>query len=289
MTGPFGDGPGAQPATAPSCYRHPGRETNIRCVRCGRPICADCMVDAPVGFQCPECVRAGARGTAERRTVLGGRVTNDPAAVTKVLLALNAVVYVATLTVDTVFEKLALVSLATSPGGAIGVAAGEWYRLLSAPFLHLQVWHIALNLYALWLVGPPLEALLGRWRYAALYLVSAVAGSAASVLFLPPGVPSLGASGAVFGLLGATFVVGRRLDRDTSVATSMIVLSAVLGFVLPNIDWRGHLGGLIGGAMIGAVMAYAPRKGRTAASVAGCAVVLTVALVLAWVRTNQLR
>ena len=245
-------------ATSPTCYRHPDRETWVRCTRCERPICPDCMKDAAVGFQCPECVAQGNKTVREARTTFGGRVSGNDRAVTMVLLGLNIAIFVLQLATDG-----ELTDRYKSFGYAIALG-DEYYRLLTAAFLHAGVLHIAFNMYCLFLVGPPLEATLGRVRYLTLYLLAAVGGSAASYVFSSPGVSGVGASGAIFGLFGAYLVVARRLNADARSIATVVGINLVLGFVIPNIDWRAHLGGLVVGAVVGAAFAYAPPGPRRA-------------------------
>ena len=270
-TPPTGPAPGSDPAV---CYRHPDREAHIRCVRCERRICPECMIPASVGFQCPECVKEGNKSVRQARTVFGGRVTTDPGWVSKVLIGINVVAYVLQQAVSGFtfrFENIGFY-----------VADGDYYRLLTAAFLHGSILHIALNMYALYLFGPPVEAAIGRVRFAALYLVSALGGSALSYAFANPLVPSLGASGAVFGLLGAYLVLNRKLGRDTSGVMALLVINFVFGLIAPNIDWRAHLGGLITGSLCAAAIAYAPADRRTAVQIGGFVVVavLVVAVIL---------
>jgi membrane associated rhomboid family serine protease len=287
--GPPGDvaGQGAEPAT---CYRHPDREAHIRCVRCNRRICPDCMVSASVGFQCPECVREGNQGVRRARTVFGGRVSDDPGYVSKALIGINAVMFVAQLAAPRIEGRLWLLGAFPPPPSLAfsGVADGEYYRLLTAAFLHGGVLHLALNMYAVFLFGPPLEAALGRVRFTALYLVSALGGSALSYAFSNPAQPSLGASGAVFGLLGAFLVVNRRLGRDTSGVMVLLGINFVFGFVASGIDWRAHLGGLLAGALCALTLVYAPADRRGPVQAIGLVAVLAgVLAVVAW-RTAQL-
>ena len=287
-TPPSGSAPAADPAV---CYRHKDREAHIRCVRCERRICPDCMIPASVGFQCPECVREGNKDVRQARTVFGGRVTTDPGWVSKVLIGINVVAFVLQQSVSGFTTRFFDIGLAFDPvqNQPIGVADGEYYRLLTSAFLHENVVHIALNMYALYLFGPPVEAALGRVRFAALYLVSAVGGSALSYAFASPNQPSLGASGAVFGLLGAFLVVNRRLGRDTSSVMALLVINFAFGFLVPRIDWRAHLGGLIAGSLCALAIAYAPPSRRTAVQVGGIvAVVVVVLAVIVW-RTMDLR
>lgn len=242
------------------------------------------MVSASVGFHCPECVREGNRALRQPRTSLGGRVSGDPGYVSKALIALNVLVFVAQQVSPSIERHLVLVGRAFDGGvQPVGVAEGEYYRLLTAAFLHANLLHIALNMYAVYLFGPPLEAALGRVRFVALYLVSALGGSALSYAFSAPGQPSLGASGAVFGLLGAFFVVTRRMGRETSGLVVLLVINLGFSFLAPNIDWRAHVGGLLAGGLTGIALAYAPRSRRTAVQAAGTVgVLLAVLAVVAW-------
>lgn len=275
-----------------TCYRHPGREAHIRCTRCNRRICPDCMVAASVGFQCPECVRQGNKGVRRGRTVFGGAVTGDPGYVTKVLIAVNALMWLVQVGAGLTFEhRLWLI------GGPafdpvlmerVGVADGESYRLLTAAFLHGGLVHLALNMYALYLFGPPLEGALGRVRFITLYFVSALGGSAVSYAFSNPAQPSLGASGAIFGLLGAFLVVSRRMGRDTTGVLILLAINFVYGLIVPRIDWHAHLGGLITGVLTAVAFAYAPKVGRTAVQTGGVLGVLAAVVVVVVWRTAAL-
>ena len=272
------------------CYRHRDREAHIRCVRCERRICPDCMIPASVGFQCPECVKDGNKNVRTTRTALGGRASSDPGWVSRVLIGVTVVAFVAQQTVSGFTARFFDIGRAYDPsaGHEIGVATGQYERLLTSVFLHGGVLHLAFNMYALYLFGPPVEAALGRARFLSLYLVAGLGGSAVSYAFAAPNQPSLGASGAIFGLLGAFLVISKRLGRDTSSVFGLLAINFVLGFVLPNIDWRAHLGGLVTGALCAVALAYAPRDKRTLVQVGG--VVGTLLLVLAVIvwRTWQL-
>jgi membrane associated rhomboid family serine protease len=277
----------SEPAT---CYRHPDREAHIRCNRCNRRICPDCMISASVGFQCPECVREGNAKLRQARTSFGGRLSDDPGYVTKVLIGINVLVFFAQQVSSSFEDRLILIGQAFDPrvGHVVGVADGEYYRLITAAFMHGGFLHIAFNMYALFLFGPPLEAALGRLRFTVLYLVSAVGGTAASYAFSAPNQASLGASGAVFGLLGAFFMVNRRLGRDTSGLLVLVAVNFVFGLIAPNIDWRAHLGGLVSGGLIATALVYAPRSRRTLVQVAGTVVVLAAIVALIVWRTADL-
>jgi len=274
--------PDDRPGTAvPTCYRHPGRETYVRCARCDRPICPDCMNSAAVGFQCPECVRAGNRDVRAARTTFGGRVTGNVGVVSKALIAVNAVIFLAQQVTPDLTQNMGMLGLALDQEGQrVGVADGEWYRLVTAAFLHGGLLHLLFNMYALFVFGPTLENALGRLRFGLVYLLSALGGSAASYAFNAPNQVSVGASGAIFGLLGATLVVSKKLRYDVSALGVLIAINLALGFVIPRIDWRAHVGGLAVGLLIGAAFAYAPKRLRTPVQL-GAAVVVALAILAA--------
>ena len=229
------------------CYRHPGRETAVSCSNCGRPICPDCMVYAAVGIKCPECAgQTGAKAAAHRarqRTSVGTGLT-----VVKVLIGINVAVYV--------------LSVAQSGGlspdqqfladwGLYGpaVANGEWYRLITAAFLHANPIHLLFNMLMLWWFGQALEGALGQARFAGVYFVSALAGSAGALLLTPESF-TVGASGAVFGILGAGLVLERRqIFVFGGSAMAVVVLNVLFTFLISNISLGGHLGGLAGGML----------------------------------------
>lgn len=265
----------------PTCFRHPDRETYVRCTRCDRPICPDCMRDAAVGFQCVECVREGSRSTPQPRTVFGGRLAVG-ARVTWAIVGINIAMYVLQQVVPGLTYRLSMQPAA--------VAYGEWWRLVTAAFLHApwSLFHILFNTWALVILGPPLEAALGRLRFVVLYLLSALGGSVLAYLFAYPLTQGIGASGAIFGLFGATFVVARRLRLDTRWIVILLAINLVITFVVPNIDWRAHLGGLATGFAVAAAFAYAPRAHRALVQVSACVAVAAVFGLLLAVRTFQL-
>lgn len=281
---------------SPHCYRHPDRETGIRCTRCERPICTDCMISASVGFQCPNCVREGSGSgmspTAARpRTITGGTISADPRLITKILLGLNLAVFVAVLAAEQrVVGELDLIGHAFNPeiGEIVGVADGQWYRLLTAMFLHQAVWHIAFNMLGLWWLGGPLEAALGRVRFIALYLISGLAGSALTYLIAAPNQPSLGASGAIFGLLGATAVLMRRMNYDMRPVLALLALNLLFTFTWSGIAWEAHLGGLVAGTAIAIGLVHAPREHRSLVQWGTCAAVLLATVAVIVIRTTQL-
>ncbi|MEV5705842.1 rhomboid family intramembrane serine protease [Actinoallomurus sp. NPDC052274] len=277
---------------APMCYRHPGRETYVRCTRCDRPICPDCMRAASVGHQCPECVHEGNRTVREPRTVFGGRVRGRPA-ITLTLIALNVLAYLGELASPAFVDRFEMVGGMPARGRfpGIGVADGEWYRLITGAFLHvpmnaggLGITHILFNMWALWVLGPQLEHVLGRVRFTVLYVLSAIGGNVLLYLVAPLQ-PAVGASGAIFGLFAAFFVVGRRLGVDTRGIVFLIVINLLFTFTFSGISWEGHVGGLVTGAVLAVAFAYAPRRRQKAVQVAASAVVAGVLVILTAVAT----
>jgi membrane associated rhomboid family serine protease len=285
------------PVGVPVCYRHSGRETYVRCTRCDRPICPDCMREASVGFQCPECVAEGRRTQRPVRTAFGGSAAGQHGYATVTLIVLNTVMLLISLaTAKTagalagqgfggllggatpLMDKLAVFGLGTysrTDTTVHGVAAGEYYRLFTAMFMHYGILHLAMNMWALWILGRTMEAALGPLRFLALYLVAGLGGNVAAYVF-QPGALSAGASTALFGLFAALFLVLRRLGRDTSSVIPIIVINLVFTLSVPGISIAGHLGGFVTGAVVGAGLAYAPKGNRTRVQVA-----VTVATVVA--------
>lgn len=280
-------GPNSDSVTSvPTCYRHPGRETYVSCVRCGRHACPDCMRSAAVGQQCVECIRQAHRGSRQLSGIFGGRVSATPA-VTYTLIALNVIAYVAELAYSKTVNYGELVGFAYDGHlhDWVGVALGDYYRLITNAFLHeppnigIGIFHILLNMWALWVVGPALEQLLGRGRFLTVYLVSALGGSVLYYILAPSAAGALGASGAIFGLFGAWFVVSRRLRLNARMIVGLIVINLALPFIMPGIGWQAHVGGLICGVALTAAFVYAPRQNRTLIQ-AGATVALLALIVL---------
>ena len=264
------------------CYRHPSRETGVRCSNCERPICTDCMVYAAVGIKCPECAgqTAGAKGAARR--VQRGAAEGAGGVVTKTLIAVNVGVFLLQIVQSPDGLRRTSAGEIFREGALYGplVAEGEWWRLLTSAFLHANLIHIGLNMLMLWWFGRALEALLGRGRFIGIYLVSALAGAAGALLVNPEAF-TVGASGAIFGILGAGVVLERkRIYVFGGAALGIVLLNVLFTFAVPNVSIGGHFGGLVGGAL--AVLALAgfgpghPAYRRvdaiTVASLAGVAV-----------------
>lgn len=283
-----------------TCFRHSRRETHVRCSRCDRFICPDCMREAPVGFRCPDCVRSENKTVRSARTIFGGRLTTRPI-VTYALIAVTILAYLAELADPDVVGRFSNLGVGlVGPDGSHyvddgvahpglspeGVAHGQWYRLLTSAFLHLppsmgvfSIAHILLNMYWLWVLGRILEEQLGWWRFLAVYMLSALGGSVLGFV-VDPSQSAVGASGAIFGLAACYFVIASRMgrqpvDRHRLITIFVIWMVISAGFT----SWQGHLGGLLTGGLLGAALAYAPRRHRLFVHV-GIFVATTVGLVV---------
>jgi membrane associated rhomboid family serine protease len=234
-----------------TCYRHPSRETGVRCSNCERPICPDCMTSTPVGMRCPECAR-------QRQPVRTMRSTTDEPALTYVLIGISVVAFIGQ-----------MAGGASATGGGFGgsrlliegalsgfaIEDGEYWRLLTAGFLHAGFFHLFLNMFSLYILGTMLEPAIGHLRFGLIYFVSLLAGSFGALLVEPDSL-TVGASGAIFGLMGAAVIVMR--NRGISLMESglglWIGLNLLITFTIPNISIGGHVGGLIGGALAALVL-----------------------------------
>ena len=274
----------------PVCPRHPDRVAYVRCQRCGRPTCPECQRPAAVGIQCVDCVREGQKSMRMPRTQFGAKVTPDGRPVVSLAII---VIAVAVWLLQTVSPRVTT-ELAFRP--VLGV--DEPWRFLTAAFAHSpgSPLHILFNMFALWQIGQYLEPMLGRVRFAILYLVSAFGGSVGYLLLAsPPALPLtqaginasswitpvVGASGAVFGLFGALLVLNRHLGRSSGPMFGVLAINAVLGFVLPGIAWQAHLGGLVTGAALAAVIAATASQGRRRFQLPALAAVLVLVAVAA--------
>jgi membrane associated rhomboid family serine protease len=305
------------PVSTPVCYRHPSRETYVRCTRCDRPICPDCMKPASVGHQCPECVAEGRRTQRPVRTAFGATRTGAHGYATIGLMAVNVIVFIASIvstknkgaavgghsiggllgSTTPLTDKLSMIGEAvyTNPARAgsnliftVGVSQGEYYRLFTAMFVHYGLLHIALNMWALWVLGRPLEAMFGPWRFLAIYVVCGLGGNVAVYLF-SPNVPSAGASTAIFGLFGVFFFVLRKLNLSVQSLIPVLIINLVITFGgAAFISVAGHIGGLITGGLVGYGLTHIPqqRRNQWQAAVLGGAVVI-IAL-LTWYQTYHL-
>ncbi|NVM96600.1 rhomboid family intramembrane serine protease [Arthrobacter wenxiniae] len=263
--------PGAgAPAGAPVCPRHPDRVSYVSCQRCGRPTCPECQRSAAVGVQCVDCVRETARNMPARRTIFGGAVRTGRPVVTLTMMAICVAAYVLDLVIPNglVFRMFAYAPFYTE---------SEPWRMVTSAFLHsTNIMHIAFNMYALWILGQALEPAFGRARFVAIYFISALAGSVGVLLMTPIDTTVVGASGAIFGLFGALFVVQRKRGGDLRAIIVLLVINAALGFFIPGIAWQAHLGGLVAGALCAAVVAYAPVKNRNIIQWGGMATVVLI-------------
>jgi len=294
----------------PVCYRHRNRQTYLRCVRCDKPICADCRIDAPVGFQCPDCVAAGRRTMRRPRTSFGGGSGAGAAGtVTKVLIGANVAVFV--LAVISAGSLAAATGSMMTPlhwiGAEIGylpgyrtevtvdlfgleitapvVAAGGYFRMFTAMFLHFGIIHLLFNMVVLWMLGRILERDLGPARFLTAYLLSGLAGSVAVYLFSYDS-STAGASGAVYGLFGLLILVNRKLSRDNRGIYILLGLNLVLTLVW-GFSFSGHVGGLVGGLICGAILTFTPRQRRSLHWV-GFALFLVVLAAITFFQTGVL-
>jgi membrane associated rhomboid family serine protease len=275
-----------------TCYRHPDRRAGVTCQRCDRPICPSCMVQASVGFQCPDCVKGAAKAspTVRFRDVRTGRPL-----VTMVLIAVNVAAMVVVGFQGRSFMEgsgqlwqdgflLGYGETYTQTGfvvtrEAIGVAAGEWWRIISGGFLHAGLFHLGMNMLLLYMLGAQLEPLLGRMRFLTLYVACLVAGSF-GVLLIEPTAVTVGASGAIFGLMGAALAAQRLAPHRVALANigALIVVNLLITFAVPNISVGGHIGGLVAGLIVGALVIWLDT--RVPSAILGSAVCVAVTVVL---------
>jgi membrane associated rhomboid family serine protease len=278
------------------CYRHPDRETGLSCSECDRPICYECMTPAPVGLRCPE---HSGKPQGVQRVIRPAQQAIRPAArggiaVTTALIAINVGVYLAELAAggtvngqgNWIYEHGALFASGIfSPGGPVeGVAHGEYWRLITAAFLHYGPIHLGLNMLALYFGGTVLEQVIGRWRFALLYFASGIAGSAGALL-LTPNSPTVGASGAIFGVFGALFALERRgIISSGGQILTLIVINLVFTFAVSGISIGGHIGGLIGGFALMWAMTHFARSAEL--SVLAATALIAVSVVIAYAKVR---
>ncbi|WP_410562780.1 rhomboid family intramembrane serine protease [Amycolatopsis sp. cmx-4-61] len=282
--------PAAEQAALPGCWWHPNRPTGLSCSRCGRPACPDCLREAPVGFQCTDCVHAGGQEQRRQhrshqeagfgqRTVFGARLSQS-VLVTQVILAVNVLVYL-----FTVFQAQSLNDNDASNAfqrGSLYVSAtlghDEWWRVLTSGFLHYGPIHIAVNMFSLWMMGRALEQVCGRGRYLALYFVSMLGASAAVLVFDQDSPPTVGASGALFGLMGAYAVLVLKLRLNPTGLIITLALNAFITFGISGISIWAHVGGLVTGALVTVALLYAPQVNQARWQAIGLTII-TLAIV----------
>jgi membrane associated rhomboid family serine protease len=271
----------------PGCVRHPDRPTGLRCVRCERPACPECLREASVGYQCVDCVNQGSRTQRRPTTVAGAQVNTKPLVVL-ILVLLNVGYFVLN-----AVQAQSLTDNSNSVSFEMGVlwppvvASGEWWRLFTSGFLHYGPIHLLMNMFALWIIGRDLEILLGRVRFLALYLVALFGGSTAVFMFSSVQSATAGASGAVFGLMGAMAVAVFRLKMPLGPALGIIAINIAFSFTIAQISWLGHLGGLVIGALVAVGMLYPPPKVRTQIQVATVAGLMVALAVMVFVRDGD--
>lgn len=268
---------GPQAVPADRCYRHPDRQSWVLCQRCGRTICPECQTQAAVGVHCPECV-AEARQSAPRRApavLRAFRPSSSKPVVTYSIMAVAGLVFLLQQVVPGFSQQITFYPLFT--------VLAPW-TLLTAVFAHASIFHIGVNLLSLYLFGPSLEQMLGRIRYLVLFLLAGLGGSVAVMLLAPTG-GVLGASGAVFGLFGAFFVIMRGLGGNATPLLIVIALNLAMGFFFSNVSWQAHVGGLIVGSLVALVFMRTRRASQRTVQVlalCGIAAALVVTVVIAY-------
>ena len=302
--------PPPPPPGGDRCYRHPEVSTGVHCTRCGRAICPECMIAAPVGHHCPTCVAEARREYRQgpgRRVAIANAKATSVASALLVLMGVGYVLEVAAGGAGSLFggpDILELVRLGASVGIArmpsgevVGIATGQEWRMLTAVFLHGGILHLLMNAYALWIFGPVVERELGRGRFLFIFLTTGLFASAASYAFAEQPIQvGVGASGAIFGVVGA-FVAYNYRHREMALAAArlrgimpFLILNLILSFSFPLIDWKAHLGGFLAGLAAGVVAeGWGDRSMRIAVSVVGFVALTGAALALAAWRTAQYR
>jgi membrane associated rhomboid family serine protease len=291
MSAANGDAGPQAPSDVPRCYRHPHREALVRCTRCDRPICPECMREAPVGFHCPDDAGLASKAVRPQRTSVGAMLRKSPPYVTATLIALNVAAYLVTAVqspggINHPYQSQLFTAWQLQPDVVFHHA--QYYRLLTSAFLHVSLLHIGANMLALGIIGPPLERLLGRWRMLVLYVIGALGGSAAIYLLGVTEQPVAGASGAIFGLFAACLVMVRRLGLDPQWLVGIIVLNFVFTFSIQDISRLGHIGGFLAGGLAALAIAGLPRMRNripTSRQVGGLVAVGILILVVVIVRT----
>jgi membrane associated rhomboid family serine protease len=282
VTQPPGAGPGFTAPDFVSCYRHPERKTGISCQRCKRPICGECMNPASVGFQCPKCVTTGKAGVRQPRTAFGAVLRPGTGSTTYLLMGVLGAVWLLDLVTRGLVSNLLIMSNQL-------VAAGQFWRLFTASFASGTLLGTLMNLLVLWIVGRTLESELGRWRMLTLFFAGGLGGTTLLFVLAPPAAFGFAASSALIGLLAANSIFKYKQREDVRADIGLFLLligfSVLIGF--RGFGWLMLIGGLLVGALVGAVLAYAPRDNRGPVQVVGllgvvllCLAAVTAKLVL---------
>ena len=272
----------ATPDRTGYCYRHPDRQSFVLCQRCGRTICGECQTPGAVGVICPECMREQRASAPRTKPAVLTRVRaaagRGAPVVTYSLIGITLAVFVLQLLPGlAITDRLLYAGVYSIPGNL------EPWRMVTSVFVHSTglIFHVLLNMYTLWIFGQLLEGILGRWRFLALYLISGLGGSIGVLWLSDPRIGVVGASGAIFGLMGAFLVIQRRLGGQTTQLFVLLGINLVIGFVPGfNIAWQAHLGGLVVGALVGFIFVETRQRSRQALQVWLLAGVVVVLLIL---------
>jgi membrane associated rhomboid family serine protease len=272
-------GPDFSPPGFAPCYRHPERMTGISCQRCNRPICGECMNPASVGFQCPSCVTSGRASVRAPRTAFGAVLKPGGGTATKVVMGALAVEWVLNLVSGGLLNLLLVMSNEA-------IYAGQFWRLFTASLTSGSILGVLINVLVLWVAGRAIESELGAWRFVALYLAAGLGGTTLLFVFGPYGGTGFGAAAAVIGLLAANAIFKQKMHEDVRADIGLFILlilySVLVGF--RSFGWLMLIGGILVGALVGVVLAYAPRRNRSTVQVVGLLGVLTLCLVAVFLK-----
>jgi membrane associated rhomboid family serine protease len=271
---PGGAGPDFSPPGFAPCYRHPERMTGISCQRCHKPICGECMNPASVGFQCPSCVASGRASGRAPRTTFGAILKPGGGTGTKVVMGVLAAEWLLSLLSGRLLDQLLVMSNEA-------VYLGQFWRLFTASLTSGTILGLLMNVLVLWIAGRAIESELGAWRFVALYVAAGLGGATMLFVFGPPGAGGYGAAAAVIGLLAANAIFKYKMREDVRADIGLFILlilySILIGF--RSFGWLMLIGGIVVGALVGLVLAYAPRRNRSTVQVVGLLGVITLCLV----------
>lgn len=273
------------PQIHPVCYNHKDRVSYVTCQRCGKPICPACQIPAFVGFQCSSCVQQAKKNVPKYKTTFGGVSRENSSIATYSLIGICFFVFIT--------QFIPSLNVVQNFVYAPFITQHEPWRMITANFLHSQSFllHIFLNMYILFIVGRDLEKILGRLRFVSLYLISGFGGSVSVLLFAQTNTtswftPVLGASGSVFGLFGALYIIQRKFNRDVKQISVLILINLVLGFIIPGISWEAHLGGLLAGAALAEVLTRQPKTNQNLLHFSGSLAVVIFLIFLTLLKIN---